>query len=139
MQVHFSSNPSSKLRASLCRRLIAPSLPARPTQQLIHVNARHRRSFTSARLGHQDLSDRRGPEVEQGRAEGKTDIVRRNNVNAFIPLRWSPTPVVAPAQTVTVAETPLAVGTGAETFLQGVLAVPGVVDFRRYIAIRLSA
>ena len=88
------------------------------------------------RLGHQDLSDRHGPEVGQGRAEAKADIVRRNNINAFIPLRWSPTPVVAPAQTATVVETPL-VGTGAEAFLQGVLAVPAVVDFRRYIAIRL--
>ena len=64
-------------------------------------------------------------------------IIRRNNANAFIPLRRPPTPVIAvvPAQAATV-ETVL-VGTGAEAFLQGVLPVLAVFRCRRYIATRL--
>lgn len=122
---------------------MAPSPLLQPDQPInscarTHVTA-DLSPLRDLRLGHQDLNDRHGPEVEQAGAEGGTGIVLTNNVNAFIPLRWYPTPVFVTAVEIVLVGAPLAVESEAEVFLQGVPLVPAVAHRRRDIVTRLSA
>lgn len=97
------------------------------------------------RPSHQDISDCHEPNVEQGRwkrEQEKTNVVRRNDGNAFIPPQWSLTPaiVVVPVLVVLVqAAAALVLVVGAEAFLQGVPPVLAVVRCRQCTATRRSA